>query len=152
MDENPDGMINPLTPAPENTDPIEPLPEENLVQPTPVDSAMPEEPFAPVEPVASVEPASPSEPIIQQTFSQGVSEPVNQDISTTPVPPKKKTSLIISIILGVIAIGCAVAAILMFTVFKPTDGGSGNSGGSSTGGTDTPSTDTISAIDSCPGC
>ncbi len=151
MDENSNGMINPLTPKPENVEPIQPMPEENLVHPTPAKPVVSEPPVMPAEPVASVESIAPTQPVAPQPIMQQSATPIEPMGTTAPVPPKKKnTSMIIAIILGVIAVGCAIAAILMFTVFKPTGGGS-SSGGSSTGGTDTP-TNTVSTIDSCPGC
>lgn len=169
MDENPNGMINPLTPKPENVEPIQPMSEENLVQSTPVEPVVSEPPVMPAESVASVEPIAPTQPAVEsftttqpvapQPIMQQSANPVEPMGTTAPVPPKKKnTSLIISIILGVVAIGCAVAAILMFTVFKPSDnsGSSENSGSSDNTGGNTENTskyaDAPDTIDSCPGC
>ncbi len=94
MNDNPEGSPNPLTPAPEAAAPA-PAPAPAEVAPAPA-------PVAP-EPVAPAEPAAPV-----------AAAPV------APAPKKKKTGIIIGVILGIIALGCGVAALLFFFVFNKT--------------------------------
>ena len=99
MNENPEGAPNPLNPAPEAAAPA-PAPE------APAETApVAPEPLAPAEPVATEPAATPV---------------AAAPATTTPVaaPKKKKTGMIIGIILGVIALGCGVAALLFFFVFN----------------------------------
>ncbi len=98
MNDNPEGAPNPLNPAP------------GAAAPAPAPEAPVAAPVAP-EPVAPV-----AEPVMT------AAEPVAEAPATTAAVPapkkKKKTGMIIGIILGLIAIGCGVAAILVFFVFN----------------------------------
>ncbi len=91
MNDNPEGTPNPLNPAPE----------------APVAA----EPVA-AEPVAT-------EPAVSTPAAEPVSEPTKIE-PVAPAAPKKKgkAGIIIGIILGLVAIGCGVAAILIFFVFN----------------------------------
>ena len=145
MNENPEGTPNPLNPNPgmdqqpampvEPAQPAEPIaPAEPVepVGPTPVKPApqvvSPQPPNnrpltmdtvvsesviseSLVEPIEPTQPAMPEQP--------GMAEPVVKDSIVEPVKkPKKKGAFIFAIILSLAAIGCAVAAILMVTVFN----------------------------------
>ena len=135
MNENPEGTPNPLNPNPG----VELPPETPVAQP---EQIAPQEPIASPEPVPQMVPPQPpnNRPLTMDTvvaesvISESVSEPlepmqpvqpatvempVAKDSIVEPAKkPKKKGAFIFAVILSLAAIGCAVAAILMVTVFN----------------------------------
>lgn len=73
---------------------------------------------APVAP-APAEPAPAAQPV-----AQPVAPTASTDVATPEAPKKKKTGLIVGIILGILAIGGIVAAILILFVFNKSGSGS----------------------------
>ena len=109
MNDNPEGTPNPLNPAPEA--PVEAAP---AAEPAPVADAAPvAEPVATAPAAESASPATESAAPAAEPTAPTTVEPV------APTTKKKgKAGIIIGIILGVIALGCGVAAALIFFVFN----------------------------------
>lgn len=109
MNENPVGTPNPLNPTP--TEPVQPTPGQ--VQPSEMPQAV-----AQSAPEMTQQPAQ--TPQMTQTFPEPAPELVARD---SIVEPKKKSrvGIIIGILLGILAVGGIVAAVLALVVFKPAD-------------------------------
>lgn len=130
MNENPVGTPNPLNPVPQ---PAAPQPAPGM-QPVTQPGMQPET-SAPTMPVAEQTVTQPMPAMSGQstTMEQWQSTPQAAEQMPQPEPElvardsvveskkKGRAGIIIGTILGLVAVGCIVAVVLVFTVFKPAD-------------------------------
>ena len=119
MNENPEGMPNPLNPNSAAPSPAASMPEAGVPSPEPVVpvevSAAPEP--APVE--VSVAPETmPAEPAPESTPVEPASQPVTGNVVAEPKKSHKKAVIISVIVVLLVAIGCGAAAIAILKPFS----------------------------------
>ncbi len=116
MNENPGGTPNPLNPTPLDANPSEPM-GETTQQPV-LDEPVREEPVS-TNPVQESASQPLTEELVEESVHVSSLDPEGRPMEkaaevATPAPKKKKTSLIVGLVVCLfIAVGCGVAAVLM---------------------------------------